>query len=62
MCLIKRKCDLNKVDYHDHSAHCVRLGLGPDGRLLLEEGLTEVRILEAKRVDVVRGLCLRAFD
>jgi hypothetical protein len=39
-CLIKRKCDLNKVDYHDHSAlhyACV-WGWVPTVDLLLEEG------------------------
>ena len=39
-CLIKRKCDPNKVDYHDHSAlhyACV-WGWVPTVDLLLEEG------------------------
>ena len=39
-CLIKRKCDPNKVDYHDHSAlhyACV-CGWVPTVDLLLEEG------------------------
>ncbi len=57
-CLIKRKCDPNKVDYHDHSAlhyACV-WGWVPTVDLLLEEGADpECSNIGAMSASIARG-------